>query len=110
MVSLSQVKKSVFDNNNPETVEFLPTKRDKEKGPTIATQFIVLTVYLFDWLVKMKIRHNETVSHPTVCIASRGQWTESGMWEGSVGQPHKLALSQTTSGGRVPHLCRLAPA
>lgn len=37
----------------------------------------------------MKIYHNQIVSGPSVCIDLRKQWAESGMWEGSVGQPHK---------------------
>lgn len=37
----------------------------------------------------MKIYHNQIGSRPTVCIDLRKQWAESGMWEGSVGQPHK---------------------
>lgn len=42
-----------------------------------------------NWLAKMKIYHSQIVSRPTVCIDLRKQWAESGMWEGSVGQPHK---------------------
>lgn len=64
-------------------------KRDKEIGHTIATHFIVFTKYMDNWLVKMKIYHNQIVSRPSVCIDLRKQWAESGMWEGSVGQPHK---------------------
>lgn len=87
-------------------------KRDKEIGHTIATHFIVFTKYMYNWLVKMKIYLNQIVSRPTVCIELRKQWAESGMWEGSVGQPHKtgtLSDDIWRACAGVPHLCGPAP-